>query len=79
MEETQEVNCIVHYCLTYSFDLGALVVQEPCGHFAQVGVVSWGLGCAEYPGVYSRVTEKLHWIQANIKGQTCPPPSQLVN
>jgi len=57
---------------------GALVVQEPCGHFAQVGVVSWGLGCAEYPGVYSRVTEKLHWIQANIKGQTCPPPSQLV-
>jgi len=57
---------------------GALVVQEPCGHFAQVGVVSWGLRCAQYPGVYSRVTEKLHWIQANIKGETCPPPSQLV-
>jgi len=57
---------------------GALVVQDPCGHFAQVGVASWGLGCAEYPGVYSRVTEKLNWIKANIKGEICPPPSQIV-
>jgi len=57
---------------------GPLVVQDPCGHFAQVGIVSWGLGCAEYPGVYSRVTQKLHWIKANIQGETCPPPSQLV-
>jgi len=57
---------------------GALVVQEPCGHFAQVGVVSWGLGCAVYPNVYSRVTQQLNWISGKLQGQTCPAPSKLV-
>jgi len=57
---------------------GALVVQEPCGHFAQVGVVSFGLGCAVYPNVYSRVSQQINWISANLKGQSCPAPSKLV-
>ena len=38
-----------------------------------IGVVSWGLGCAleDAPGVYTRVTEVLSWVRANLGGQLC--------
>ncbi|XP_041975443.1 proclotting enzyme-like [Aricia agestis] len=47
---------------------GPLMVNEG-GRWIQVGVVSWGIGCGkgQYPGVYTRVTSFLPWIQKNSK------------
>ena len=47
---------------------GPLMVNEG-GRWTQVGIVSWGIGCGkgQYPGVYTRVTYFLPWIQKNAK------------
>ena len=47
---------------------GPLVVQHGnSGRHVQVGVVSWGRGCARAgnPGVYTRVSQYIDWIQSH--------------
>eukprot|EP00092_Neocalanus_flemingeri_P047184 GFUD01053379.1.p1 GENE.GFUD01053379.1~~GFUD01053379.1.p1 ORF type:complete len:218 (+),score=62.45 GFUD01053379.1:775-1428(+) len=55
---------------------GPLITKEPGDYYSLIGMVSWGIGCANplYPGVYARVTEDLDWIKENIKGTTCSTP-----
>eukprot|EP00546_Thalassionema_frauenfeldii_P019163 CAMPEP_0178898210 /NCGR_PEP_ID=MMETSP0786-20121207/2200_1 /TAXON_ID=186022 /ORGANISM="Thalassionema frauenfeldii, Strain CCMP 1798" /LENGTH=535 /DNA_ID=CAMNT_0020568895 /DNA_START=125 /DNA_END=1732 /DNA_ORIENTATION=+ len=46
---------------------GPLFIENSSG-FTQVGVVSWGRGCARanYPGVYSRISGAMDWIKDTV-------------
>ena len=50
-------------------DSGGSLTMPENGKYYQLGVVSWGSGCARpgAPGVYTRVTKHLSWIAQNTR------------
>uniref|UniRef100_A0A8D8M0Q2 Proclotting enzyme n=1 Tax=Cacopsylla melanoneura TaxID=428564 RepID=A0A8D8M0Q2_9HEMI len=49
-------------------DSGGPLMMKKDGYWMQVGIVSFGNKCGEpgYPGVYTRVTKYLDWIESNM-------------
>jgi len=47
---------------------GPIFYEKEDGIFEQVGIVSWGRGCAQrnYPGIYSRISGVIDWIQTEV-------------
>lgn len=57
---------------------GPLVIQPTDGSsHVQVGVVSWGIGCADpdFPGVYARVSKYYDWIREEVCLKSSYPPA----
>ncbi|XP_029795849.1 tissue-type plasminogen activator isoform X3 [Suricata suricatta] len=50
-------------------DSGGPLVCMKDNHMTLVGIISWGLGCGQkdVPGVYTKVTNYLDWIQDNMR------------
>jgi hypothetical protein len=44
---------------------GPLVMRQGNKHI-QVGIVSWGINCGRFPGVYSRISEGFDWIEERV-------------
>ncbi len=57
---------------------GPLIIEGSAeGDDLLVGLVSWGRGCAIYPGVYSRISSGYDWIRKQICYMSSNPPEYL--
>ncbi|KAF2881475.1 hypothetical protein ILUMI_24693 [Ignelater luminosus] len=58
-------------------DSGGPLIQR-LKHLYQIGIVSWGTACGEFPGVYARVTTYLGWIKKIMKQHNSNCPSKCI-
>jgi len=58
---------------------GPLVIRSDTGEDLQVGVVSWGFGCAHpnFPGVYARVSAQYDWIKEQVCDKSSSAPESF--
>jgi len=58
---------------------GPLIREEDDGTLTQVGIVSWGYGCAlsQFPGVYARVSTFYDWIVEEVCENSSSPPEEF--
>lgn len=58
---------------------GPLVVKGSGNNDMQVGVVSWGIGCAtrHFPGVYARISKEYKWIRKEVCDNSANPPASF--
>jgi len=55
---------------------GPLIIKgDSADEDVVVGIVSWGVGCARYPGVYARISNEMSWISQKVSelGGTLAP------
>lgn len=64
--------------LPFQGDSGSPLVCKQNQTWLQIGIVSWGRGCAQplYPGVFANVSYFLSWIRYHL--QIIPNPPQIL-
>ena len=58
-------------------DSGSPLVEPLYEKDVLVGIVSWGRGCAQYPGVYTRISYFYNWVREKICWDSVDPPDYL--